>query len=163
MNTYYIALFALLSAVLGAAAVLMHQKLHRCEKQMRDLHLQKTQEYADSIHLHMIQESLWQSVNTIHLLAALAEEESSSEDVKETQRMICAECEKIQQQLYTCLYPLRRLRVAELPFCDIVTEASVICGILITIRAKGAISDVDFEYECRKLSEVHAGGAACSS
>ena len=55
--------------------------------------------YADSIHLHMIQESLWQSVNTIHLLAALAEEESSSEDVKETQRMICAECEKIQQQL----------------------------------------------------------------
>ena len=47
----------------------------------------------------MIQESLWQSVNTIHLLAALAEEESSSEDVKETQRMICAECEKIQQQL----------------------------------------------------------------
>ena len=99
MNTYYIALFALLSVVLGAAAVLMLQKLHRCEKQMRDLHLQITQEYADSIHLHMIQESLWQSVNTIHLLAALAEEESSSEDVKETQRMICAECEKIQQQL----------------------------------------------------------------
>ena len=99
MNTYYIALFALLSVVLGAAAVLMHQKLHRCEKQMRDLHLQKMQEYADSIHLHMIQESLWQSVNTIHLLAALAEEESSFEDVKETQRMICAECEKIQQQL----------------------------------------------------------------
>ena len=31
MNTYYIALFALLSVVLGAAAVLMHQKLHRCE------------------------------------------------------------------------------------------------------------------------------------
>ena len=58
MNTYYIALFALLSVVLGAAAVLMHQKLHRCEKQMRDLHLQKTQEYADSIHFHMIQESL---------------------------------------------------------------------------------------------------------
>ena len=44
MNTYYIALFALLSVVLGAAAVLMPQKLHRWEKQMRDLQLQKTQE-----------------------------------------------------------------------------------------------------------------------
>ena len=99
MNTYYVAFFALLSVVLGVVAVLMRQKLYRCEKQMEVLHSERAQEYADSIYLNMIQESLWQSVNTIHLLAALAEEESSSEDVKETQRMICAECEKIRQQL----------------------------------------------------------------
>lgn len=99
MNTYYVAFFVLLSVVLGVVVLLMHRKLHRCEKQMEDLHSERAQEYADSIRLHMIQESLWQSVNTLHLLTALAEEESSSEDVKETQRMICVECEKIQQQL----------------------------------------------------------------
>ncbi len=99
MNTYLSAFFVLLSVTLGVAVLLLRRKLRLYEKRLEDLHQEKVREHADSIHLHVLQETLWQSVNTIHLLAALSEEESSSQELKEKQRMILTECGKIGQQL----------------------------------------------------------------
>ena len=99
MITYIAVFFILLSIVLSTAVVFLWRRIHLHEKQMAELQEEKAQEHSDSIHLHNLQEMLWQAVNTIHLLAALSEEESSSEEIKDKQRMILTECEKIEQQL----------------------------------------------------------------
>ncbi len=99
MIAYAAVFFALLSLALGTAVVILWRKTRLQERQMAALRAESRREHPDSIRLRLLREMLWRSVNTIHLLAALTEEESSAEERKDNQRMILAECGKIQQQL----------------------------------------------------------------
>jgi len=58
--------------------------------------LQKEEEIAK---LNDLKKSVFQDLNAIHLYAALSEEETQSESLKEKQRVIMDVCEKMIQQL----------------------------------------------------------------
>jgi len=58
--------------------------------------LQKEEEIAK---LNDLKKSVFQDLNAIHLYAALSEEETQSESLKEKQRVIMDMCEKIIKQL----------------------------------------------------------------
>jgi len=49
--------------------------------------------------LHDIKKTVLQEVNTIHLYAALSEEETQTESLKEKQRVIMDVCKKVIQEL----------------------------------------------------------------
>lgn len=81
----------LLIVLLLAAAVLGLAKKLQEKSQMLEKQTEDRKKVQDQIHREY--DEIWNAANTIHLYAALSEEEAQSEKVKEKQREIMKQAE----------------------------------------------------------------------
>lgn len=96
MNSFLILLFVMIILFL---CILFFRKKNIYEKQLEGLYKAKEQESAKAQKLKQFQDMVWQSINTIHLYAALSEEQNDLLEIKENQQFIQKECEKIEKEL----------------------------------------------------------------
>lgn len=103
MTMFLILLFGLLSIVFCVMFLRqkkkMSQKNDDYEKLVEELKKAKEQGHFTVRKFDQFQDKVWQAINTIHLYAALSEEESDSLKIKENQQAIQMECEKIEIKL----------------------------------------------------------------
>ena len=95
----YIILF-LLVLIIAYLIILLRNKEVQCREaqtQTSQIQEQMEQMYNDIVAIH---DEVWDEANTIHLYAALSDEESSTASVKDKQSEIIRLSEKIMEQIH---------------------------------------------------------------
>jgi len=98
----YIIETMLIMTIVYLLFLLRKQKIQfqKLQSQMRQMQQQLEQTILTSNDIKAVRDDIWASSNTIHLYAALSDEESNSVSIKEKQSEIIRLSEKIMRQVY---------------------------------------------------------------